>query len=300
MNNDLIIGSHITMTGPDYFLGSVKSAISYEETAFMFYTGAPQNTVRSPLEKLKIKEGLELLKNSDIKIQNVIVHAPYLINLANTIKADIFDLSVNFLVSELKRTAAFGVTKIVLHPGAHLQAGKEKGLNQLIKGLDIAMDKDGTNVKICLETMAGKGSEIGVTFEDLAYVINNSKHNDRLGVCLDTCHINDFGYCVAELEQILNEFDRIIGLDKLMVIHLNDSKSERYSHKDRHENIGYGTIGFETLLKWAYEPRLKNVPKILETPYIDGVAPYKNEILMIRNKKFDANLKEKPDIISLF
>lgn len=300
MNNDLFLGSHITMTSPDYFLGSVKNAIAYGETTFMFYTGAPQNTVRSPLEKLKIKEGLELLNHSDIKINNVIVHAPYLINLANTINSDIFNLSVRFLISELQRTAAFGVTKMVLHPGAHLKAGKELGLNQLIKGLDIAMDQDKTNVVVCLETMAGKGSEVGVTFEDLAYVINNSKHKERLGICLDTCHINDFGYCVTKPEQILDEFDRIIGLDKLMVIHLNDSKSERYSHKDRHENIGFGTIGFETLLKRAYEPRLRNIPKILETPYINGVPPYKNEILMISNKKFDASLKENKDVISLF
>ncbi len=300
MNNDLIIGSHVNMTGPDYFLGSVTNAIAYGETAFMFYTGAPQNTVRSPLEKLKINEGLNLLKDSAINIENVVVHAPYLINLANTINPDIFSLSVRFLISELQRTTAFGVTKLVLHPGAHLKAGKEVGLNQLIKGLDEAMDKDGTNVTICLETMAGKGSEVGITFEDLAFVINNSKHKDRLGVCLDTCHINDYGYDVTKPEEVLDEFDKIIGLDRLKVIHLNDSKSERYSHKDRHENIGYGTIGFDALLKWAYEPRLKKVPKILETPYIDGVAPYKNEILMIRNKKFDSSLKGDQETISLF
>lgn len=292
MENKLIIGSHISMNAPDFFLGSVKTALSNNENAFMFYTGAPQNTIRTPLEKCKITEGLELIKNTSIiDINNIVVHAPYLINLGNSIDEEKFKMSKNLLISELRRTEAFGVNKIVLHPGLHMKAGIETGLNQIVKGLNEVLTVDNTNVTICIETMAGKGSELGITFEEIAFIINNCEHKNRLGVCLDTCHINDHGYDISKPEEVLDEFDRVIGLDYLKVIHLNDSKNIRFSHKDRHENIGYGTIGFDNILKWAYEPRLTFIPKILETPYIGDKMPYKDEIEMIKNKVFNSSLK---------
>ncbi len=290
-NINILIGSHVSMNAPDFFLGSVKMALENDENTFMFYTGAPQNSIRTPLNKCKIEEGLELIKNSSINLDKIVVHAPYLINLGN-IDPVKNELSKNLLLSELKRTAGFGVKYIVLHPGLHVNNGVEVGLNSIVSSLDDVLSKDGTDVTICLETMAGKGTELGKTFEELSYIIKNSKYSSRLGVCLDTCHINDAGYNISDVDKIIDEFDKIIGLDRLKVIHLNDSKNVLGSHKDRHENIGFGTISFETLYSWATNERLKYIPKILETPYINEKPPYKEEIKMLKEGVFNPNLKE--------
>ena len=288
MGNDynLLIGSHINMSAPEYFLGTCKRAIEYKENTFMFYTGAPQNNIRLPLEKLNIQEGLNLLKSADINIKKVIVHAPYLINLANSLNPNIFAMSIDMLDSEMQRTAGFGCKILVLHPGSHVGAGVEAGLNSLIKGINKVLNINKTNVKIAIETMAGKGSEIGSCFENIKYVLDRVDNKSRVGVCLDTCHINDAGYPIHDVDKVIDTFDRIIGLNNLLVIHLNDSLNPIGAHKDRHANIGHGTIGFDTLLKYAYHPKLENVPKILETPYINEKPPYKEEIEMLRNKKF--------------
>lgn len=290
-NINVLIGSHVSMNAPKFFLGSVEMALENGENTFMFYTGAPQNSIRTPLNKCKIEEGLELIKKSSINIDKIIVHAPYLINLGN-IDPNKNILSRNFLISELQRTAGFGVKYIVLHPGLHVNNGVEAGLNSIVESLDNVLSRDGTNVTICLETMAGKGTELGKTFEELAYIIKKSKYSSRLGVCLDTCHINDAGYDVTNVDKILDEFDKIIGLDRLKVIHLNDSKNNQGSHKDRHENIGFGTIGFNALSSWATNERLKDIPKILETPYVNEKPPYKKEIEMIKEGVFNPNLKK--------
>jgi deoxyribonuclease-4 len=293
MNSEIYLGSHISLGGPNYFVDTVNTAIRYGENTFMFYTGAPQNSVRVPLEKCKIPEGLALLKQSNIDLTKVVVHAPYIINIGNTLDKSKFDFAVSVLSSELKRTAAFGVKTLVLHPGSSVGGDETESLNQIVHGLDEVFSNDNSDVVIALETMAGKGSELGKTFEQIAYIIKNCKYSNRLGVCLDTCHINDGGYDVNDEDKIISEFDKIIGLNRLKVIHLNDSKNIKGSHKDRHENIGFGEIGFETLIKYVFDPRLKDVPKILETPYIDGYPPYKMEIEMIKSKKFDDRLKEK-------
>lgn len=286
----ILLGSHIGMGGPDYFLETCKTAVRWGENTFMFYTGAPQNSIRTPLSQCKIKEGLEFLKTTDIDISTVIVHAPYIINLANTIDEDKFEFAINILVSELKRTFEFGPKTLVLHPGSAVGGDYQQGLDKIVEGLNKAFEKDHTDVIVALETMAGKGHETCSKFDDLAYIISHCKYPERLGVCLDTCHINDAGFDLNKIEDILDEFDSKIGLDRLKVIHLNDSKNPISSHKDRHENIGFGTIGFDNLLKFVYHEKLASVPKILETPYVDKFPPYKLEIEMIRNKKINPNL----------
>ena len=286
-NEELYIGCHVSMSGPEYYLGSVKEALSYEANTFMFYTGAPQNTIRLPLERLRIEEGRALLKEKGIDESKIIVHAPYIINIANQLNADNYELGKRHLLSELKRTYAFGPKILVLHPGSHVSTGEENGLDSIIKALNEVLDNDGTDVKIALETMAGKGSEMGTSFEQLAYIISQLKKPERVGVCLDTCHISDNGLDVNNIDQILEEFDKTIGLNKLLVLHINDSKNPVGAHKDRHENIGYGFIGFETLNKVVHHPLLNGIPKILETPYYEGNPPYKKEIEMFRKQSFE-------------
>ncbi len=292
-NKTIYLGSHVGMNAPEYYLGSVKEALSYGSTTFMFYTGAPQNSFRKPLNELRIEEGRKLIKEAGLDESKIIVHAPYLINGANKVKLDIQDLAKKLILSEVQRTHGFGAKILVLHPGAHVGLGSEIGIDALVECLDDVLSKDNSDVKIAIETMAGKGSEIGITFEEIAEIINKCSYKDRLGVCLDTCHISDAGYDVNDVDGVLKEFDRIIGLDRLLVVHLNDSKNPRGAHKDRHENLGYGYIGFETICRWANHPSLMDVPKVLETPWVGEKAPYKTEIEMIRNQKFIDGWREK-------
>lgn len=291
------IGSHVSLSGKKMLLGSVEESLENGANCLMVYTGAPQNTKRRPIDEFRVDEAKELLAKNNISMDDVIIHAPYIINLANTTKPEVFELAVDFLRQEIKRVEEIGAKYIVLHPGAHVGAGEEAGLDQIIKGLDMVLTKDQTPI-ICLETMAGKGSELGTSFEQLAYIINNVKLPDKLGVCLDTCHINDAGYDETDFDKILDDFDKIIGLNQLKVIHVNDSKNPIASHKDRHANIGYGTIGFDKLIKIIYNPRIKDLCKILETPFVNDRkdSPYKQEIAMIKNKKFVDWLDEEGNI----
>lgn len=291
----LIIGSHVSFKKEDGLLGSVKEALSYKANTFMFYTGAPQNAKRLPINMELVDEAKKMMIDNGIDINNVIVHAPYIINLAN---GD--DFAVSFLRQEVERCIKIGINKLVLHPGSYVSLSKEEGLNNIVLGLNKILNKD-MNIKILLETMAGKGTEIGCSFEDLKYIIDNVKYNEKLGVCLDTCHINDAGYDISSFDNVMMEFDNIIGIERLLCVHINDSKNIRGSKKDRHENFGFGTLGFDNLLKIVYYPKLESVPKILETPYVSKdddskerlYPPYKEEIEMIRNKKFDADLISK-------
>ncbi|MEG0276544.1 MAG: deoxyribonuclease IV [Coprobacillus sp.] len=286
----LKIGSHVSMSGKEMMLGSVKEALSYDATTFMFYTGAPQNTARKEISELRIDEAKALMKEHHIDMNDVVVHAPYIINLANTTKKETFELAVSFLAKEIQRCEAIGITRLVLHPGSHVNAGEDIGLQQIIKGLNMVLKSD-QKVKIALETMAGKGSELGRDFDQIKYIIDHVEQNQLLGVCLDTCHLHDAGYDLTKFDEILDEFDQKVGLDRLLVVHVNDSKNEREAHKDRHENIGYGYIGFETLNTIVHHPKLKDVPKILETPYIGDKAPYKEEIIMFKDQTFNNGLK---------
>ncbi len=287
----LKIGSHVGMKAPKYMLGSVEEALSYNSTALMLYTGAPQNTRRKETSELRIEEAHELLKANNIPVENVVVHAPYIINLANTIKPETYEIAVKFLRTEIDRTMAMGAKYIVLHPGSHVNAGSEAGIESIIKGLNSVL-KASDDVIICLETMAGKGSECGRSFEELAQIIDGVELKDKMGVCLDTCHIHDAGYDLANFDSVLDTFDQVIGLDRLHVLHINDSKNPISASKDRHENIGYGYIGFDILNDIVNNERLADKIKVLETPYVDKVPPYEKEIEMFRNQVFEEWLDE--------
>ena len=282
----LLLGSHVSMSSPKYYLGSVEEAISYGSTTFMFYTGAPQNSFRLPLEKLKIEEGRALLKEHGFDESKIVVHAPYIINIANQLNANIYEMAKSVLLNEVKRTAGFGCKLLVLHPGSHVNTGVENGVDSIVKALNWVLSQDGTDVKIALETMAGKGSEMGTSFEQMQEIISKTNYPERIGICLDTCHISDNNYDIDEFNSILDNVEKTVGLDKLLVVHINDSKNPIGSHKDRHENIGYGEIGFNALNGVVHNPRIENVPKILETPYVNDQPPYKIEIEMLRNKQF--------------
>lgn len=281
----LYIGSHVSMQNPDYLLQAVKDALSYEANTFMFYTGAPQNTKRKPVSELKVKEAKALMEEANLDFSKVIVHAPYIINLANTTKAATFEIAVSFLNEEIERVKEIGAKYLVLHPGSHVGAGEDIGLKQIVNGLNqIKNDK----VYLCLETMSGKGSELGKTFEEIKYIIDHVDDNSMLKVCFDTCHVHDAGYdIIDDLDGVISEFDRIIGLERLALIHVNDSKNERGAHKDRHENLGYGKIGFAALNKLIHYPAFEGIIKILETPWYEGKPYYKKEIAMLRQQKYE-------------
>ena len=284
---DIKLGSHVGMSGKDMFLNSVKEALSYGANTFMVYTGAPQNTRRKDISELNIPAAWDLMRSNGI--EDFVVHAPYIINLANTVKPETYELAVTFLRTELERTIAMGSHVLILHPGSHVDAGVEAGTAQIIKGLNEVLTPD-LDCVIALETMAGKGSEIGRSFEELAAIYDDVKCNDKLRVCFDTCHTHDAGYDVVnDFDGVIAEFDRIIGKDQIAVFHINDSKNVRGAHKDRHENLGKGELGFEALKRVVWHPDFLDVPKILETPWIknpdnpkDTWAPYKEEIEMLR------------------
>lgn len=281
------IGSHVGMAGKEMFLASVKEAESYGANVLMLYTGAPQNTVRRKIEELNIEAGWEYAKKAGI--EEIVVHAPYIINLANTVKPEIFELAVTFLAKEIERTAAMRSRILVLHPGSHVGAGAEAGIAQIIKGLNLVLDDNEDDVFIALETMAGKGSELGSTFEELKMIYDGVNKKDRLRVCFDTCHVNDAGYpLVEDYEGVLEQFDRVIGLGQIAVIHVNDSMNPRGAHKDRHANLDEGYIGMDILKRIVHDDRFADVPKILETPWLceEGstkktIPPYKEEIAML-------------------
>lgn len=292
------IGSHVSMSGKDMLLDSAKEAVSYGADTFMFYTGAPQNTRRKDISELNIDAAWEYMNAHGI--DGIIVHAPYIINLGNTVKPETFSLAVEFLAKEIERTISCRSHTLILHPGAHVGAGTEAGTAQIIKGLNEVLTAD-TDCVIALETMAGKGSEIGRTFEELARIYDGVVHNEKLRVCFDTCHTSDSGYdIIHRFDDVIREFDHILGKEQIAVFHINDSKNVPGAAKDRHENIGFGQIGFDALNYIVRHPDFEDIPKILETPWIPSpddrkksYPPYKHEIAMLRKGVFDPGLKEK-------
>ncbi|MET3699261.1 endonuclease IV [Bacillus oleivorans] len=291
----MLIGSHVSMSGNKMLLAASEEAVSYGANTFMVYTGAPQNTRRKKIENLNIEAGLAHMKEHGI--EEIVVHAPYIINIGNSVNPDTYQLGVDFLRSEIERTEAIGAKQIVLHPGAHVGEGEEKGIKKIIEGLNEVISKE-QNVQIALETMAGKGSECGKTFEELAQIINGVTHNEKLSICFDTCHTHDAGYdIVNDFDGVLEEFDKIIGVDRIKVLHINDSKNSVGARKDRHENIGFGQIGFKAINYIVHYPQFSSIPKILETPYVgedkaNKKPPYKKEIEMLRSQSFNEQLLE--------
>lgn len=293
----LKIGSHVSMGGKDMLLGSAKEACSYGANTFMFYTGAPQNTRRKPVEELKIEPAWEYMKEHGI--EEIIVHAPYIINLANTVKPETYQLAVDFLRLEIERSEACKSPVLILHPGSHVGEGADIGIRQIVKGLNEVLTKD-TKISIALETMSGKGSELGRSFEELARIYDGVVYNDRLRICFDTCHTHDSGYdIVHDFDGVIEKFDKILGKDQIAVFHINDSKNILGASKDRHANIGFGEIGFDALSYIVHHKDFEEIPKILETPYIPSrikekksYAPYKHEIAMLRDNSFNPELME--------
>lgn len=281
------LGSHVGMSGKEMMLGSVKEAISYGADTFMLYTGAPQNTKRKEISELNIAPAWECMQAHNI--EDFVVHAPYIINLGNTVNPSTYEIAVDFLALEIERTVAMGSHILILHPGAHVGAGVEAGIDRIAQGLNAVLTKE-QECYIALETMAGKGSEIGRNFEELAAIYDKVVHSDKLRVCMDTCHLNDAGYdIVNDFDGVIDQFDQLIGKDQIALFHINDSKNERGAGKDRHANIGEGTIGTDALRYIVHHPDFINLPKILETPYIPSltdpdkkVAPYKEEIALLR------------------
>lgn len=290
----LKIGSHVSMSGDDMYLGSVKEALSYEATAFMIYTGAPQNTIRKKISDLKIDEAKALMQSSGLSFDNVIVHAPYIINLANP-DPEKRAFAISFLTEEVKRTDQMHVSQIVLHPGSAVGKDRVEAIKWIAEGVNKVIENTkGSKVKIALETMAGKGNEVGKTFEELKSIIDLIQDQSRISICFDTCHTHDAGYDVKEhFNDVINHFDQVIGKSYISVFHINDSKNPIGASKDRHENIGFGYLGYDALLNIIYHPDFMDIPKILETPYIDDKPPYLEEIKMIRNQIFDDQMVEK-------
>lgn len=285
--NEIILGSHVGMSGKEMFLGSAKEAVSYGSNTLMVYTGAPQNTRRKDTSECNLDAGWAYLKAH--QIHQIVIHAPYIINLANTVKPEIFQLAVEFLAKELERSKDFGSEILVLHPGSHVNEGVTKGIAKMIEGLNEVMTKD-MPCKIALETMAGKGSEIGRSFEELEAIYEGVRYPENLRVCFDTCHTHDAGYDISnDFDGVIEQFDRLLGKEQIAVFHINDSKNPCGAAKDRHANLGDGYIGFDALYKIVHHPDFITIPKILETPWIPGpqnpnktVAPYAEEIARLR------------------
>jgi len=281
----LKIGSHVSFSDKG-LLNAAEEAVSYGSSTFMIYTGAPQNTRRKPIEEQYVEEGKALM--AEHGIEEIVVHAPYIINLGSP-KKDTFELAVRFLQDEIRRTDYLKVSQIVLHPGAYTDKDPEYGIARIAEGLnEVLRGTKDTDVNIALETMAGKGTEIGRTFEEIAAIIDKVEDNNRLTVCLDTCHTHDAGYDVVnDFDGVLEEFDRIIGLNRLAVVHLNDSKNMRGAAKDRHAPVGAGWIGFKAIHYIVHHPSLQHLPMILETPWIGKDAKtvrpmYEAEIALLR------------------
>lgn len=279
--DEMKLGSHVGMAGTEMFLASVKEAAGYGANVLMLYTGAPQNTKRKEIGELNIEAGWVYAREHGIS--EIVVHAPYIINLANTVKKETYELAVEFLEKEIARTAAMRSRILVLHPGSHVNAGASAGIARIVDGLNTVLENNDDEVYIALETMAGKGSEVGRSFEELRAIYDGVRRKERLKVCFDTCHVNDAGYdLVNDYEGVFRHFDEVLGLDQIAVFHINDSLNPLGSHKDRHANIGQGTIGFETLHRLVHDPRFPQVPKILETPK-KTIPPYKEEIARLRS-----------------
>jgi len=288
------IGSHVSMSGDLMYVGSIEEALSYEATALMVYTGAPQNTIRKPISELKIEAAVQLMKEKGLSFDNVVVHAPYIINLANP-DVEKREFAIRFLTEEVKRSHAMHAKQIVLHPGSAVGGDRNQAILWIAEGVNEVISRTPHHpVKIALETMAGKGNEVGKTFEELKQMIDLIMDQSRVSVCFDTCHTHDAGYDVKDdFDGVIRHFDEVIGKEKISVFHINDSKNEKGAAKDRHENIGFGFLGFDALTKVIYHPDFEHVPKILETPYVDDKPPYYEEIRMIRSRQFDPELVNK-------
>ncbi len=276
----LYIGSHVGFSKNSQLLGSLNEALNYGSNTFMFYTGAPQNTMRYEINDELTKMAYDKMKENNIILDKIIVHAPYIVNLANSDPIK-HEFAVNFLKGEVSRCEKLGIKNMVLHPGSHVGNGIDTGIEYIIDGLNKVLESD-NSVCILLETMAGKGSEVGSNFSEIKRIIDGVNKKELIGVCMDTCHMHDAGYDISNSNSLLDEFDKIVGLKYVKCVHINDSKNICGARKDRHENLGKGYIGLDNLINFIYNKRLDGIPMILETPYVNDLPPYKEEIELIR------------------
>lgn len=287
----LLIGSHTHYTNDRQLLGVVEEAVRYGANSLMFYTGSPTNTLRVKINDDLTKKGLELMKKSNIDISNIFIHAPYIINFANNSDERKYNFYIAFLRQEITRCKEFGIKNLIIHPGSTVLLEKSVALDNVINSINYVL-RDNKDINLIIEFMSGKGSEVCSNIDELSFVISSVEKKDQVFVCLDTCHMNDSGIDLNKFDEFLNDFDLKIGIDKIKCVHINDSHNFVGVKKDRHTNIGYGTIGFNTLNNIVHNKRLENVPKILETPTIksgqyEGQSPYKYEIENFRNNKFN-------------
>lgn len=259
------LGSHVSFKSPNYLYDSIKESIKNGANCAMIFLGAPQNTKRVDFEKYQYEKYLKDFSNL-IKPEDIVVHAPYIINPASLEKAD---FAISFLSSEIKRMDKAKFKYLVLHPGFYGKNNVKDSLDQLARSIQkiFEITKD-SNVEIMLETMSGKGSEVGKSYEEILYVIDKVK-SPRLGACLDTCHVWDAGYNINDYQVFKDELIKTGILKHIKVIHLNDSKNELGSHKDRHANIDKGLIGLKNLKRIVHDPIFENIPIILETPWTE-------------------------------
>lgn len=272
-------GSHISFSkSTKYLIGACEETLSNKANSMMIYLGGPQSSLRVGVENYLLDEYKEKFMNQ-IRPEDIIVHAPYIINPSSLSKSA---FAIQFMKEELKRMNFIGSKYIVLHPGSATDGSIEECLEQLVKSIKEILSTT-KEVVILLETMSGKGNELGINFEQLKYVIDNVS-SERLGICLDTCHIWDAGYDLSNPQKIISELEENGLLHKIKVIHVNDSKNPLGAHKDRHENIGRGFIGLNTIKNFINLPYFDNVYKILETPFVDDKPIYNKEIEMLFNK----------------
>lgn len=282
------LGSHVSIKGG--LISAAKEAFSYNSDTFMIYTGSPRSVNRLNIDNLKIQEGHDYMKKTNLS--DIVVHAPYIINLASY-KTNTFKLAIEKLADEINRTEKIKSNYLVLHPGSYTDKNLDFGIKRIAEGLNSVLTKN-TDVFICLETMSGKGTEVGSSFEELKRIIDKVVYNEKIAVCFDTCHTHDSGYdIVNEFDKVINNFDNIIGLNKLKVFHINGSLNPIGSKKDRHANIGADEknpkgkdyIGLKAIRNIVHHEIITNQPLILETPWLnDNTNLYKEEIELLRKK----------------
>lgn len=275
MGIDMLIGNHLSASKGYAAMG--KAALALDANTFAFFTRNPRGGKAKEIDEKDVEKFLNFAKEHEFG--KIVAHAPYTMNLCAA-KEDVRSFSKEMLLDDLKRMEYTPYNYYNFHPGAHVGQGAEKGIALIAEALNEALKPEQTTT-VLLETMAGKGTEVGRTFEELREILDRVELNDKMGVCLDTCHVWDGGYdIVNDLDGVLNEFDRVIGLDRLKAVHFNDSMNDCGSHKDRHAKIGEGKIGAEAMRRVALHPLLEGRPFILETPNDD--EGYRREIQMVR------------------
>ena len=271
----MLIGNHLSASKGYAAMG--KAALALDANTFAFFTRNPRGVKAKEIDEKDVEKFLNFAKEHEFG--KIVAHAPYTMNLCAA-KEDIRSFSKEMLLDDLKRMEYTPYNYYNFHPGSHVGQGAETGIALIAEALNEALKPEQTTT-VLLETMAGKGTEVGRTFEELREILDRVELNDKMGVCLDTCHVWDGGYdIVNDLDGVLNEFDRVIGLERLKAVHFNDSLNDCGSHKDRHAKIGEGKIGAEAMRRVVLHPLLEGRPFILETPNDD--EGYRREIQMIR------------------